>query len=40
MVVLLGRRIMPAQPVPDREDNAVYDPAIFDPQNAIRQEEK
>lgn len=32
-----GRRISPAQPVPDHEDDAADDPAIIDPRDAMRQ---
>jgi hypothetical protein len=32
-----GRRITPAQSVPDHEDDAAYDPPIIDPRNAVRQ---
>jgi hypothetical protein len=32
-----GRRIAPAQPVPDHEDDAADDPAIIDTRNAMRQ---
>ncbi len=32
-----GRRIAPAQPVPDYEDDAAHDPPIIDPRDAVRQ---
>lgn len=32
-----GRRIAPAQPVPDHEDDTAHDPAIIDPRDAVRQ---
>jgi hypothetical protein len=32
-----GRRITPAQPVPDHEDDAADDPAVIDPRNGMRQ---
>ena len=31
-----GRRIAPAQPVPDHENDAAHDPAIIDPRDAVR----
>ena len=31
-----GRRITPAQPVPDHEDDTADDPPIIDPRNAMR----
>lgn len=32
-----GRRVTPAQPVPDHEDDAIDDPPVIDPWNAVRQ---
>ena len=32
-----GRRITPAQPIPDHENNAAHDPPVIDPRNAMRQ---
>ncbi len=34
---IVGRRIAPAQPVPDHEDDAAHDPPIIDPRDAVRQ---
>lgn len=34
-----GRRITPAQPVPDHEDDAADDPPVINPRNAVRQGE-
>lgn len=34
-----GRRITPAQSVPDHEDDAAHDPPVIDPRNAMRQRE-
>lgn len=34
-----GRRIAPAQSVPNHEDDAAHDPPIIDPRNAVRQGE-
>jgi hypothetical protein len=32
-----GRRITPAQSIPDHEDDAAHDPPVIDPRNAMRQ---
>lgn len=32
-----GRRITPAQPIPDHKDDTACDPPVIDPRNAMRQ---